>query len=96
MKKGAILVNTARGGLIDTVAVIDAIKREHWGGAGLDVLDQEPPPQDQLRHGLDNLLIAPHLAFYSEEAIEYLQRRSALAVADVLQGKDSVHWANRG
>ena len=95
MKKGAILVNTARGGLIDTVAVIDAVKREHLGGAGLDVLDQEPPPQDQLTHGLDNLLITPHLAFYSEEAIQDLQRRSALAVADVLQGKDPVHWANR-
>lgn len=95
MKKGAILVNTARGGLIDTVAVIDAIKREHLGGAGLDVLDQEPPPQEQLTHGLDNLLITPHLAFYSEEAIQDLQRRSALAVADVLQGKDPAHWANR-
>ena len=95
MKKGAILDNTARGGLIDTAAVIDAVKREHLGGAGLDVLDQEPPPQDQLTHGLDNVLITPHLAFYSEEAIEDLQRRSALAVADVLQGKDPVHWANR-
>lgn len=95
MKKGAILVNTARGGLIDTAAVIDAIKRKHLGGAGLDVLDQEPPPQDQLTHGLDNLLITPHLAFYSEEATQDLQRQSALAVADVLQGKDPVHWANR-
>lgn len=95
MKKGAILVNTARGGLIDTAAVIDAVKREHLGGAGLDVLDNEPPPQYQLTHGLDNLLITPHLAFYSEEATQELERQSAQAVADVLQGKDPVHWANR-
>lgn len=94
MKKGAVLLNTARGGLVDTAAVIDAVKREHLGGAGLDVLEQEPPSQDHLSHDLDNLLITPHLAFYSEEAMEDLQRQSALAVADVLQGKDPVHWAN--
>lgn len=95
MKKGAILLNTARGGLIDTEAVIDALKCEHLGGAGLDVLEQEPPPHYYLSHGLSNLLITPHLAFYSEEAIQDLQRQSALAVADVLQGKVPVHWANR-
>lgn len=95
MKKGAILVNTARGGLVDTKAVINSLHREHLGGAALDVLDQEPPPQDHLKHGLDNLLITPHLAFYSEEATQDLQRRSAMAVADVLQGKNPVHWANR-
>lgn len=95
MKKGAVLLNTARGGLVDTAAVIDAVKREHLGGAGLDVLDQEPPPRDHLTHGLDNLLITPHLAFYSEEAMQELQRQSAMAVADVLQGKDPVNWANR-
>lgn len=95
MKKGAILLNTARGGLIDTAAVIDAVRREHLGGAALDVLEQEPPPREHLSHGLENLLITPHLAFYSEEAIQDLQRQSAMAVADVLQGKDPVHWANR-
>jgi D-3-phosphoglycerate dehydrogenase / 2-oxoglutarate reductase len=95
MKKGAVLLNTARGGLVDAVAVIDAVKRRHLGGAGLDVLDQEPPAQSQLTHGLDNVLITPHLAFYSEEAMQELQLRSALAVADVLQGKEPANWANR-
>ena len=95
MKKGAVLLNTARGGLVDATDVIDALEREHLGGAGLDVLDQEPPSEAHLCHGLDNLLITPHVAFYSEEAMEELQRQSAQAVADVLRGKDPVHWANR-
>lgn len=95
MKKGALLVNTARGGLVDTAAVIDALRCGHLGGAGLDVLDQEPPTREQLAHGLDNLLITPHLAFYSEEAMQDLQRQSAQAVADVLQGREPQHWANR-
>lgn len=95
MKKGAILLNTARGALVDTAAVIDAIRREHLGGAALDVLEREPPLREHMGHGLDNLLITPHVAFYSEEAIEDLQLQSARAVADVLQGKDPVHWANR-
>lgn len=95
MKKGAILLNTARGALVDTSAVIDAVRCEHLGGSALDVLEQEPPLREHMGHGLDNLLITPHLAFYSEEAIEDLQLQSARAVADVLQGKDPVHWANR-
>ena len=95
MKKGAVLVNTARGGLVDTEAVIDSLQCGHLGGAGLDVLDREPPSRQQLAHGLDNLLIAPHVAFYSEEAMQDLQRQSAQAVADVLQGKEPRHWANR-
>ena len=61
-------------------------------GAGLDVLEQEPPAPELLAHGLDNLLVTPHLVFYSEEAIQNLQQQAAVAVAVVLQGKDAVHW----
>ena len=92
MKKGALLPNTARGGLVDTAAVIDAVRCEHLSGAGLDVLEQEPPAPELLAHGLDNLLVTPHLVFYSEEAIQNLQQQAAVAVAVVLQGKDAVHW----
>ena len=95
MKKGALLVNTARGGLVDTAAVIDSLQQGHLGGAGLDVLDHEPPPREQLAHKLDNLIVTPHLGFYSEEAMQDLQKQSAQAVADVLTGKEPKNWANR-
>lgn len=67
MKPGAILINTARGGLVDERALADALKAGFIAGAALDVLETEPPKEDCPLIGLDNCIITPHLAWAPEE-----------------------------
>ena len=67
MKPGAILINTARGGLVDERALADAIKAGFIAGAALDVLEQEPPATDCPLIGLDNCIITPHIAWSPKE-----------------------------
>lgn len=67
MKPGAILINTARGGLVDERALADAIKAGFIAGAALDVLEQEPPVKDCPLIGLDNCIITPHIAWSPKE-----------------------------
>ena len=86
MKPGALLVNTSRGGVVDEAAVIEALKEGRLGGAALDVLEQEPPAIESPLHKLDNVIITPHFAGYSEQAKDDLRTRVAQAVANVMQG----------
>mgnify|MGYP006293382215 CR=1 FL=1 len=74
MKPGAFLVNTARGGLVEPHALLDALHRGHLGGAALDVLEQEPPPADHLLLNADlpNLIITPHNAWVSRDCRQRL------------------------
>lgn len=67
MKPGAVLINTARGGLVDERALADAIKAGFIGGAALDVLENEPPSNDCPLIGLDNCIITPHIAWSPKE-----------------------------
>ena len=67
MKPGAILINTARGGLVDERALADAIKAGFIAGAALDVLEQESPAKDCPLIGLDNCIITPHIAWSPKE-----------------------------
>jgi phosphoglycerate dehydrogenase-like enzyme len=62
MKPTAVLVNTSRGGLIDEQALVEALRRGAIGGAGLDVLDQEPPPENHPLFELSNAILTPHMA----------------------------------
>lgn len=68
MQKGSILVNVSRGGLIDEAALVDALESGHLDGAGLDVFEQEPLPVDSILRSTKNLLLSPHIAWYSQSS----------------------------
>ena len=91
MKKGACVINTARGPLIDEPALIAALDSGHLGGAALDVVAQEPLAKDSPLIGRDNVILTPHTAFYSVEALEELQSKCASDVARVLSGEKAVY-----
>jgi D-3-phosphoglycerate dehydrogenase len=87
LKNGAILVNTSRGQVIDEAALFEALRDGRLGGAGLDVLEQEPIGADHPLLSLENVIITPHAAFYSEGSIEELKRQTARAVVRILKGE---------
>jgi D-3-phosphoglycerate dehydrogenase / 2-oxoglutarate reductase len=91
MKKGAFLINTARGPLIDEAALIAALDSGHLGGAALDVVTDEPLAKDSALLGRDNVILTPHTAFYSVEALDELQTKCASDVARVLSGERAVY-----
>ena len=86
MKRGAYIVNTARGPIIDEAALAEALDAGQIAGAALDVMTQEPPPPSPL-FGRDNVIITPHTSFYSEESLVELQVKAAQEVVAVLSGK---------
>jgi len=87
MQKKPLIINTSRGPIIDEVALIQALTKRQVSGAGLDVLEKEPPdPQNPLLK-MENVIIAPHISFYSEESISELKWRTAENVSSVLLGK---------
>jgi D-3-phosphoglycerate dehydrogenase / 2-oxoglutarate reductase len=91
MKKGAYLINTARGPLIDEPALIAALDSGHLGGAALDVVATEPLAKGSSLLGRANVILTPHTAFYSVEALEELQTKCASDVARVLSGEKPIY-----
>jgi D-3-phosphoglycerate dehydrogenase len=87
MKPEAFLINAARGGLIDEHALYDAITAGEIAGAGLDVLVDLDPPLDHRLIQLDNVVVTPHTAFFSQEAVLELEERAAGEVVRVFQGR---------
>jgi D-3-phosphoglycerate dehydrogenase len=96
MEKKPLIINTSRGPIIDEAALIQALMKRQVSGAGLDVLEKEPPdPQNPLLK-MENVVIAPHISFYSEESISELKRRTAENVSSVLLGKWPRSVVNQG
>jgi glycerate dehydrogenase len=95
MKPGAMLINTARGGIVDETALADALRRGHLGGAGIDVLAQEPPAEDSplLAGDIPNLLLTPHTAWASREARQRLLEEIARNIT-AFQGGEARNCVN--
>jgi D-3-phosphoglycerate dehydrogenase len=93
MKPGAILVNTSRGPLVDLDALGDALRKGTIGAAGLDVFDVEPLDASRVE-GVPNLIVTPHMAYYSEEALAESQRKAATQVIKVLTGERPDYQVN--
>jgi D-3-phosphoglycerate dehydrogenase len=86
MKPTAHLINTARGSVVDEEALAQALDQGHLAGAALDVLSQEPPSTSPL-FGRDNVILTPHMSFYSAESLIDLQSKAAEEVVRVLAGE---------
>jgi C-terminal binding protein len=96
LPEGAYLINTARGAVVDTTALPDALASGRLAGAAIDVLEEEPPPEghpltvawrDPGHAAYHRLILNPHLAFYSEEAVMEMRTKSAGAVRKALDGE---------
>lgn len=102
MRRHVLLINTSRGAVVDTEAVADALENQILGGTAIDVLAHEPPDRSSalIRLWQDagerfNLIITPHIAYYSTAAIEEIRRKGIEEIVRVLQGKSPLNCVNR-
>lgn len=94
MKKGSVLVNTSRGGIVDQKALLGSIREGHISGAGLDVFEDEPMDMSDPILKEERMVLTPHVSYYSEEALKQVQVDTAQAVVDILGGKMPRNLAN--
>ncbi|SDS20682.1 hydroxyacid dehydrogenase [Bradyrhizobium canariense] len=87
MKATAYLINTARGGIVEEAALYDALKSGKLAGVGLDVFEQEPPPFGHSLFELPNVIIAPHVAGVTREAVDRMSEQTARNILSVLDGE---------
>src|SRR5215475_4885754 len=95
MKPTAFLINTSRGGIVDELALAESLKAGRIGGAALDVLSVEAPPPDHPLLQAPNIILTPHLAFYSRQSVIELQTKAAEEVARALKGEPPRSPINR-
>lgn len=93
MADGAVLINTSRGGTVVLDDVLDALRDGSLAGAALDVFDQEPLDASRI-DGVPNLVVTPHMAYYSEQALEEMQRKATTQVIKVLTGEEPDYRVN--
>ena len=94
IKKGAVIVNTGRGELVDLTALVEALKSKQLLAYAADVLDQEPPPADHPLLGLPNVILTPHIGSRTHESV---QRQASCAVENLtryLAGKKPIAQVN--
>jgi len=96
MKATAVLINTARGALVDEEALVEALGSDRIAAAGLDVFEEEPLPSDSPLCGLDNVVLTPHSAGFSEASVMKVRVEVGKAAADVLAGRWPKQVANPG
>ena len=94
MKSSAVLINTARGELIDEKALVDALKQNHILAAGLDVFESEPLSPNHPLVDLPNVVLTSHVGWYSKNAVRELQTRAAEEVKRILSGQQPECWVN--
>ncbi|NOU97838.1 C-terminal binding protein [Paenibacillus sp. LMG 31456] len=95
MKKNAVIVNTSRGPIIHEDDLIDALTNERIGGAYLDVLTEEPIHPDHPFLQLDNVILTPHIAWYSEQSMIELRVKAVQNIINVMNGGTPKYWVNR-
>ena len=93
IKPGAMLVNTSRGPLVELDAVTAALRSGRLSGAALDVFDQEPLDLTRIE-GVPNLIVTPHMAYYSEQSLQESQRKATTQVIKVLTGRPPDYRVN--
>ena len=87
MKKGALLLNGARGAVLDTAALVEALNSGHLGGAGIDVYDEEPAPADHPLLSCEQVVLTPHCADMTPEGVDLLNSGAVINVIAYLKGE---------
>lgn len=87
MKPSAYIVNTSRGGILKGKALFEALSQRKIRGAAIDVMEKEPPDFQNILFSCDHLIVTPHAAFYSEDAMVEVRTKAVLQVVRVLEGK---------
>jgi phosphoglycerate dehydrogenase-like enzyme len=96
MKPTSVLINTARGPVVDEAALVSALRGRRIAGAGLDVFEVEPLPASSPLLELDNVILTPHTAGISEKSARKVRTEVGKAAADLLGGRWPRYVANRG
>lgn len=91
MRPASILIQTARGGVVDEDALVDTLRSGHLSGAGIDVYEAEPPPEDHPFFSMEQVILTPHTAAHTEQAMLRMATDAACGILDILGGADPLN-----